>query len=868
METKDWQHVEDLFHAALELAGAERERFLAAACKEEVALRTELESLLRAFEKKLTFLEEPVFNAGLKALSAEASLTGRTIGSYRVERLLGKGGMGEVYLAEDLRLGRPVALKFLARRLAADNWARRQLTKEAQAVARLDHPNICAVHGLEETDGYSFIVMQYVEGDVLSELLRPTAVPAAETGQPALNGDAPGRSKGVDSEQVLSLALQLASALAAAHAHSIIHRDIKPQNMIVSANGHLKVLDFGLAKVVQGQAGARVAEGPGQASRQGLIAGTVAYMSPEQLRAERLDYRSDLFSAGVVLYTLLTGRHPFLQKSEAETIAAILHNAPPPLPRSLNGRARAFAPILGKCLAKDKEHRYQSVNELIIDLQNLQQGTAPIHVPRRFNPLVAVASLVVLMAAGWWTYYRLTALPTLAVLPFVNERDEAQVEPLIAGLPEGLANQLAQLGKLRVRAPATFDKKLGRSPEQALEAGRKLGVAAVLAGQAHAENDSVLLHVQLISTANGARLWDKSYDLKQTGALVLQQLLTTVITANLGIRLSGEDERRLSAVRNEAFNEYWRGRYFWHRRTPENINTAIRYFQHAIALDPAFALAYTGLADSYILLPSVAYGQMPTRESVDKARSEARKALMLDDQLSEAHTSLGVIKLRYDLDWAGADAEFKRAIALKPDDPVAHYWYSHLLHIMGQRAEGLAESETARRLDPLSPAMNLNRCRSQYWLRQFDSAARCFSEMLEQDPDDVNARYILGFVYLAQGRPAPALEIFQKLYRNPNNLRLVVAALGHTYGRLGQVKEATQVLECMQGLAQPYLPPLEFAVVQLGLGNREQTFTWLEQAQAERHGSMAYLTVEPLYDSLRGDPRFVALTQRLNLPQL
>ena len=847
MEAKDWQRLEHLFHTALGLGVAERADYLARECAGEEAMRAEIESLIEVFEKQADFLDKPVFNAGLKALSADSSesLTGKLIGSYRVERMLGKGGMGEVYLAEDLRLGRQVALKFLARRLATDNWARRQLIKEAQAVAMLDHPNICAVHGLEEADNHCFIVMQYIEGEALSDLIR---------------------EKRLDTKQALPLAQQMVSALAEAHAHGIIHRDIKPQNIILTTGGQLKMLDFGLAKVSPGKKPSNDENASSQISQTGLIAGTIAYMSPEQLRGERLDFRSDIFSAGTVLYELVSGKHPFAQENDAETIAAILTRQPPTLPPGATGIHHRLDRVIRKCLEKDKERRYQSASELLLDLQNIAAHAAPRWRRPRLNPLVTVALLALLIAGSLFAYFQLTAVPTLAVLPFVNEGAGQQLDYLVAGLPEGVANQLARLSKFKIKAPTTVSGAKGQKADP-LPVGRELGADAVLIGKATAQDQVAILQLRLVKTVDGSQLWAKSYDLKQTDALALPELVAAEVAASLHSPLNKDEEKLLftrQTATTGAFHEYLRGRYYWNSRDKENIQLAIDHFEHAIKLDPAYARAYAGLADSYILLTSVIYGQMQTKEAVTSARAAVRKALEIDDTLPETHTSLGVIRLKYDWDWKAAAAEFKRAIALNPDYAPAHYWYSNLLIITGQAPDAVAESEIARELDPFSPSMNLSRCRTRYWTRQYESADRCFNEMLEKDPANSRAKYILGLVYQAQGRSEKALDVFQKLYEKDQ--ALAAAPLGYIYGRLGRKEEALKILARANEMAQQtYFPPQEIAIIQLGIGDRDKALEWLEKAYDERFAYLIYLTVEPLFDPLHGDARFANLARRLNL---
>src|SRR5262245_5311233 len=488
METKDWQRLEQLFHTALGLGAAERADYLARECADEDAMRAEVESLIEAFEKQADFLDKPAFNAGLKALSADSSesLSGEVIRSYRVERMLCKCGMGEVYLAEDLRLGRQVALKFLARRLATDNWARRQLIKEAQAVAMLDHPNICTVHGLEEADNHCFIVMQYIEGEALSDLIR---------------------EKRLDTKQALPLAQQMVSALAEAHAHGIIHRDIKPQNIILTTGGQLKMLDFGLAKVARGKKPSNDENASSQISQTGLIAGTIAYMSPEQLRGERLDFRSDIFSAGTVLYELVSGKHPFAQENDAETIAAILTRQPPALLPGATGIHHGLDRVIRKCLEKDKERRYQSASELLLDIQNIADHAAPRWLRPRFNPLMTAALFVLLVAGTLFAYFRLTASPTLAVLPFINENPGQPLDYLVAGFPNSLANQLSRLSKFKIKAPTTVSGAKDQKADP-LPIGRELGADAVLIGKAIAQDQVSILQVRLVKTGDGGQMWE------------------------------------------------------------------------------------------------------------------------------------------------------------------------------------------------------------------------------------------------------------------------------------------------------------------------------------------------------------------------
>jgi serine/threonine protein kinase len=446
MEAKDWERIEHLFHEALRLDAVERLAYLDRVCSGDEALRAEVESLLAALDGQDGFLREPAFDFGMKVLSRKTteSLVGRLIGPYKILNPLGKGGMGEVYVAEDTRLGRKVALKFLSASLADDNWAKRQLVKEAQAAAMLDHPNICAIHGIEEAEGHSFIVMQYVEGDTLADLIRKQ-VPSVR--------------------QAVSFAVQIVSAVTEAHAHGIIHRDIKPRNIVVTAGEQVKVLDFGLAKIIQRKdAASELAEESSRITNNGVVVGTVGYMSPEQLRAERLDFRSDVFSMGTVFYELVSGKKPFERDSYAEVISAILTNRPAPLTRSSNGIPPELSRVIFKCLEKDKEQRYQSASELLYELRCLQENSeSPRH--RRRHPGLLVAALLLLsllIVALVVVSLRPAKVQTLAVLPIVNVSADPEMEPLSEGLTEDLINKLSHLSTLRVKAFTTVSGYKGQ----------------------------------------------------------------------------------------------------------------------------------------------------------------------------------------------------------------------------------------------------------------------------------------------------------------------------------------------------------------------------------------------------------------------
>ncbi|HEX8459381.1 MAG TPA: protein kinase [Pyrinomonadaceae bacterium] len=853
MRFKDWERIEELFHTAVALPAEERAGHLDRVCSGNAALRAEVESLLAALDDHPEFMEQPVLSLGMRILSEdthEKSLVGETVGPYHIIRLLGWGGMGEVYLADDKLLGRKVALKFLARKFVDDQWAKRQLMKEAQAVAQLYHPNICAVHGFEEHAGHSFIVMQYIEGETLDCLLKAGLL-------------------GID--QKLFLARQIANALTEAHAHGIIHRDIKPQNIMVTAAQQAMMLDFGLAKVVQqkqGLSGMEVRHP--ETSQLGFIPGTVAYMSPEQLRGERLDYRSDVFSFGTVLYEMIAGENPYHKESKAEIISAVLNDRPRPLREIAPGVPIELESIIQKCLEKNEENRYPSASEILYDLENLEAVINNDGRRFKFSILGTVSTAVItllLIALSAFIYLRLTRVPTIAVLPIVNASDDASIEYLGDGLSESLINKLSGLSYLRVKPLTSVSGYKGKVTDvQAV--GRDLNVDAVLAGKIIRQGESLVLEAALVNTSEGTQMWGARYGITMTEIFAMQEDISENIASNLKLRLLGH-RKNPQAGRGtenpEAFRQYMLGRYYWKYRDKDNIRKAVEHFNTAIKLDPLYARAYAGLADCYVLLNMVSYGHTETKEAMTRAEAAAKQALDIDDTLPEAHTSLGVVNVRYRWNWPEAEKEFKRAIELNPDYAAAHYGYSNLLAILGRQQESIHQSEAAKDLDPFSPAVFMNYCRSFYYARRYDQALDCFGNLIAEYPSYTNGEYARGYVYLQKGMYQDATRIFEKIYAADKSL--AGAALGYTYGVTGRRPDALRVLSDMTVLSrQTYIPPQEFALIHLGLDDLDNAFAWLQKALEEHFASLVYLPVDPLFGKLHADPRFIILRQRLGLP--
>lgn len=835
------QQVEELFHAALHLKAEERSAYLTQECVGDEPLRREVESLIQALERRPNFIEDPQVSIVMRALSLKSvgALVGHSVGHYKILRLLGHGGMGTVYLAEDGRLKRKVALKFITPALVGDNWARAQLVNEAQAVVNLeDHQNICAVYAIEEIDEHSFIAMQYVEGQTLDSLIR---------------------ERPLKPERVLEVVEQIASALSAAHAHAIIHRDIKPQNVIVTPRGQVKVLDFGLANptlparpAAEDVGGA----GEGQSGLGGPLLGTVAYMSPEQARGETLDARSDIFSLGIVLYELLTGHHPFKRERGEDILAAIKTADAPPVKRLATGLPRALYRVARRCLAKKREQRYQTADELLRDLHKLRGSS------RLTRYVLPAAALTLLLASGAGFVYLRRAMPrTLAVRPVVNASGDQNAEFLSAGLTRNLVSKLSHLPRLHVRAPTVSN---GDQGDDDVAFGRALGAEAVLVNTIIREEGALRLQTSLVSADGGEPLWQETNPLDLAEIQKLLDRLALKTASGLGMWLSTDEEQRLLRHQTdnpEALRLYLLGQHHWTRR---DIRAAINFFERAVDIDPLFAQAHAALADSYMFLPTVAYGPERTADMIEKARASAKKAVELSPLLCETHTSLGVILMKYDWDWRRAEEAFRHAIKLNPDYSPARFGYSNLLMVTGRFEEAIRESEHNKALDPFSAPAIINVGRAHYFAGQYDVAVRYCNEVLDKQPENESALYILGASYLQQGRYRDGIETLEKLYSlNP---LYAAAPLGYAYGKVGQRADALRILTALPELSKGRpVPAQEKAIISIGLNDKDAAFMYLEEAYRERFASLISLAVEPLFDDLRTDPRYHDLAGRLNL---
>ncbi len=805
-----------------------------------------------------------------------SSMIGQLLLHYRVVEKIGEGGQGTVYKVIDTTLDRPAVIKVLPPDLtdSASNLAR--FEREAKLASSLDHPNICTIFGLHRVGDIQFIAMQYVEGRNVRELVG---------GRP------------LDLRQALAITIQVTDALAAAHSRGIVHRDIKARNVMVTRSGTVKVLDFGLAKLIQGPHA--ISSDP-QLTEVGVPYGTSTYAAPEQAQGLKADHRADIFSTGVLLYEMLAGTWPFRGKTALDVRYAVVYHQPKPIVEARGDDSpalRRIQEILDIALAKAPEDRYQKIEDMRTDLQEVLReidvdtsfgstltdaplaaaaGSVKRAKPKSFwtmpRKLIAGAVGLALIVALSFIAFRAnraavepdSSINSLAVLPFTNS--DPNSEYLSDGITESLIDSLSRMPNLKVKSSSTVFHYKGRETDPK-KIGRELGVHALLSGSVSQVGDDLSVSVELIDVRDDSHIWGERYGRKVSEVVALPQQISRDVSQRLRSRTENMDHAQLTrnySPDSEAYRLYLQGRYNWNKRTVEGLRSGIDYFGKAIQRDQDYALAYAGLADCYLLLN--VYNVASADESFPKAEAASRKALSINESLAEAHTSLAFVSYRYHLNWAESEEHFKKAITLNPNYATAHQWYASYLAALGRHDEAVVEAKTAHELEPFSFTIYSDYIRGLYYAGRLDEARTESLKLVELDPSFARAHYELGLVLEEEGKLDEAIAEFKiGLKYLPDNVA-ALTALGHAQARAGKKVEAEKIISRLRELSkQQYVSPFQSAVVYAGLDERKLALDWLEKSREERFNWLPFIKVDPVLKNLRSEPRFIELAKSLGL---
>jgi serine/threonine protein kinase/TolB-like protein len=846
-----WAKVERIFHAVLEAKESRRAAILEDLCAADESLRQEVESLLEHHKNTEGFIESPAFLTSTPTADvsgkrsspapgkAKPSLAGTVIAQYRLLEEIGGGGMGVVYKAEDTKLGRVVALKFLPENLAADPVALERFQREARAASALNHPNICTIYDIEEYQGRPFIAMEYLDGRTLKDHIL-------------------GRT--LDTDEISKLGMQIAEALSAAHSKRVVHRDIKPGNIVVTASGPVKVVDFGLAKLIGPQGGTAPTK---SLTETHAVAGTIPYMSPEQLRGRAVDARTDIYAFGAVLYEMSTGRRPFTAELMPQLVDDIL-NSPPPLPRAVNPKISVkLEQIILRCLEKDPKERYQTAEEIAADLRRMTAPSSafqrliasqPRRGRRRARLLWAAAPIlvVVVFIVGWAIrpLHLFNPMRSIAVLPLVDNAKDASNDYITDGITEGVIDKLSEIPALRVMSRNSVFRFKGKEPD-AEAAGRDLKVQAVLTGRITRQGDALTISAELVDVSDGSQIWGRQFHYSVSDLSRAEDELATAVSEKLQLRVNSENKARLAkraTDNSEAYQLYLRGRYHWNQRTGNSIKKSIEFFQQATEKDPNFALAYAGLADAYNFSPIL--GILSPRESLPEAKAAATKALVLDPQLAEAHAAFGHVRSHYDYDFPGAQREFLKALELNPSYANAHLFYAGAyLTPMGRHREAIAEMKKALELDPLSLPLNNYMGNTYLWAGDYKMALQQFEHAIDLDPTFPLSHAFFASCLAAAGRYEEAIKESEKSELLAGATPAEAATEAAEYHRALRVggpkgywqKNLEMTLKAYKQAGTRYFPAIEVAAAYARVGDNENTFRWLEKSYEDREGQVITL---------------------------
>jgi serine/threonine-protein kinase len=818
---------------------------------------------------------------------------GTNVGHYKVIDSLGEGGMGEVYLARDTRLGRKIALKFLSAEFTRDEDRVRRFQQEARAASALNHPNLITIFEIGQVESVHFISTEFIEGETLRQRM----------------------ASPMTTSEICEVGIQVASALAAAHSAGITHRDIKPENIMVRPDGVVKVLDFGLAKLAE-RVDSADASDPTAITQKvvetdpGVVMGTISYMSPEQARGGAVDSRTDVYSLGVVMYEMIAGRVPFEGDSFGDVISGILSKRPAPLVRYAPDVHPELDRIVTKALTKNREERYQTIKDLMIDLKRLKQrvdlqaelehssphewartdiierktgGSGPAikdtvaldpastpirttssaeyiitEIKRHKKATFVVLSVAVIAIAATTFIGGRNRIDSVAILPFANQTGDAKMDAIGDEMAEGIIDHLYQLPPLRVISYGSVVGYKGRQLD-ASAVGRELGVSAVMIGRFSRNGEMITVNAELVDARDKTRIWGDQETLKFSDLMMAQHRLARSVSDKLGLKLSEEERKHLDA---DEF--YETGRNYWNQRTAEALTKSVGYFEKAVALKPDYALAHAGLADCYNMLAT--YGARAPTEAFPKAKDEARKALEIDDTLADAHVSLAYAQFRGDWKWVEAEREFRQALALNSKSGQAHQWYASLLVATGRTDEAIAHTKLAVELDSTSLIIRSQFGFVYFFAHRYEDAIMASQKVLELDPTFFAARRYLGQAYAQRGRYEQAIAEFEKSVAASGSSPLIKAELAHTLAMAGRKDDAQRILDELKQLSsERYFSPYHIAMICAGLGEKDDAFNWLEKAIEQRADYMVFLKVDPRFDPLHADARFAGLLDRVGL---
>jgi serine/threonine protein kinase/Tfp pilus assembly protein PilF len=909
MDAERLKRIEEIYHAATEIPPAERVSFLSRICGGDEDLRREVASLLAVSRNSNNIFDTPPESLAAEMFAQRekpSNLAGSEISHYKIIRLLGAGGMGEVYLAEDIKLNRPVALKCLPPEFAEDKERMSRFIREAKSASALNHPNIITIHEINEFEGTHFIATEYIDGETLKVYIKTDPL--------SLNS-------------ALEIAVQIASALDEAHSAGIIHRDVKPDNVMIRPNGLVKILDFGIAKLSSnlgiGNPDFGFQSDPGelpqsnhknpQATSPGIIIGTANYMSPEQAKGKEIDARTDIFSFGVVLYEMLAGRLPFEGESPLEIMGAILHKEAKAL--EIHEIPPEIAKIIGKCLRKNRDERYQTIKDVLVALKDAKQNLAAVRntqqilystgnsAPqtdrrqaatgnerrqttneiasrrRALKKLPAIVLAVLFVSAvGFFGFRFFTTekqIKSIAVMPFVNQSGNQEVEYLSDGMTESLIRRLSNIPQLSIKARSTVFTYKGKTTT-AKKIGEELNVDAVLFGRLVRRGDDLTVNIELVDTSTEDVLWSENYERRLNRLFSLESEIARNVSENLRLKLTRAEQVQVAktyTTNSEAQQLYLKGRFHWNKRNKTDFEKAAEYFKQAVEKDPNYALAYTGLASTFALMPL--YGNFRPKEYIPQARQAALKALELDANLAEAHASLGYIINTYNFDWDGAEREYKTAIKLNPNYATARQWYAEHLAFRGMADEALIEISKALELDPFSVVINRMKGNILVFAGRYDEAIVQLQKTIELYPENSIVRFNLGEAYAAKRMYSEAVGqylIGLKLDgQKPEDIGKFEAAFkdngwkGFWVAYLENLEKQRKTL--LETDPTAYFNSEGIAYAFAAAGNKEKALEYLGAAFEERDPNLVTIKTSEVYVFLADDPRFKELIRNIGLPE-